>query len=303
MPKHVLLTGAYQYTEEQFRMIEELGWKITFVKNELEQLVIPVDQFEAVVCNGLFLHNDIAGFKNLKMVQATSAGLERFPIEYMEKHRILYYNAKGVYSIPMAEWAVMCVLEIYKNAFGFFRKQQEKRWEKERSLLELTDKKVCIVGYGSVGREISKRLAAFGTKITAVNRTRIEDNIIHKWVPLSCIDEVLPEMDIVILCIALTEETKKLLNADRLGIMKQESTLVNVSRGQVLDEKALIQQLKDGKFRGVALDVFEKEPLPQENALWEIPRVIISPHNSFLGDKVKERMFGMIYKNLKNMKA
>ena len=303
MPKHVLLTGAYQYTEEQFRMIEELGWKITFVKNELEQLVIPVDQFEAVVCNGLFLHNDIAGFKNLKMVQATSAGLERFPIEYMEKHRILYYNAKGVYSIPMAEWAVMCVLEIYKNAFGFFRKQQEKRWEKERSLLELTDKKVCIVGYGSVGREISKRLAAFGTKITAVNRTRIEDNIIHKWVPLSYIDEVLPEMDIVILCIALTEETKKFLNADRLGIMKQESTLINISRGQVLDEKALIQRLKDGKFRGVALDVFEEGPLPQENALWEIPRVIISPHNSFLGDKVKERMFGMIYKNLKNMEA
>lgn len=303
MLRQVLLTGAYRYTEKQFHLIEELGWEITYVENELERLDISVEPFEAVVCNGLFLHNDIADFKNLRMVQATSAGLERLPIRYMEKHHILYYNARGVYSIPMAEWAVMCILEIYKKAPAFFLKQQKKCWEKERSLLELTDRKVCIVGYGSVGREISKRLAAFGTKITAVNRTRIEDNIIHKWVPLSCIDEVLPEMDIVILCIALTEETKKLLNADRLGIMKQESTLVNVSRGQVLDEKALIQQLKDGKFRGVALDVFEKEPLPQENALWEIPRVIISPHNSFLGDKVKERMFGMIYKNLKNMKA
>ena len=303
MLRQVLLTGAYRYTEKQFHLIEELGWKITYVENELERLDISVEPFEAVVCNGLFLHNDIADFKNLRMVQATSAGLERLPIRYMEKHHILYYNARGVYSIPMAEWAVMCILEIYKKAPAFFLKQQKKCWEKERSLLELTDRKVCIVGYGSVGREISKRLAAFGTKITAVNRTRIEDNIIHKWVPLSCIDEVLPEMDIVILCIALTEETKELLNADRLGIMKQESTLVNVSRGQVLDEKALIQQLKDGKFRGVALDVFEEEPLPQENALWEIPRVIISPHNSFLGDKVKERMFGMIYKNLKNMKA
>lgn len=303
MLRQVLLTGAYQYTEKQFHMIEELGWKITYVENELERLDISVDPFEVVVCNGLFLHNDIADFKNLRMVQVTSAGLERLPIRYMEKHHILYYNARGVYSIPMAEWAVMCILEIYKKAPAFFLKQQKKCWEKERSLLELTDRKVCIVGYGSVGREISKRLVAFGTKITAVNRTRIEDNIIHKWVPLSYIDEVLPEMDIVILCIALTEETRKLLNANRLGIMKQESTLVNISRGQVLDEKALIQQLKDGKFRGVALDVFEEEPLPQESALWEIPRVIVSPHNSFLGDKVKERMFGMIYKNLKNMKA
>lgn len=302
MERQVLLTGAYQYTEEQFRMIEKLGWKVTFVKNEREPIGIPAEQFDAVVCNSLFLHNDITKFKNLKMVQATSAGMDRLPIEYMEKHHIIYYNAKGVYSIPMAEWALLSVLEICKNAYGFFEKQQEHRWEKERSLLELTGKKVCIIGYGDVGRETAKRLAAFGTEITAVNRSEVEaDGVISCWLPLSRIDEALSETDIVVLCIALTEETRGLLNEDRLRFMKQGSILVNIARGTLIDEKALISCLKERKFRGVALDVFEKEPLPAESELWEMAGVIISPHNSFVGERIRERMFDLICKNLKRI--
>lgn len=302
MAKQVLLTGAYQYTEEQLCMIEQQGWKVTFVKNELEPIGVPADRFDAVVCNGLFLHNDIAEFKKLKLVQATSAGLDRLPVEYMEKYHIHCYNAKGVYSIPMAEWAVMSILEICKNAQSFFRKQQEHTWEKDRSLLELTDKKVCIIGYGDVGHETANRLAAFGTEITAVNRSRVEeDGVISRWLPLDRLDEALSEADIVILCIALTEETRGLLNADRLRLMKQGSILVNVARGPLIDEKELISCLKEGKLRGAALDVFETEPLPAESELWEMSGVIIGPHNSFVGDKVRERMFSLIYRNLEKM--
>lgn len=302
MEKQALLTGAYQYTEEQLHMIEKMGWKVTFVKNELEPIGVPADQFDAVICNGLFLYNDVAEFKKLKMVQATSTGMDRLPIEYMEKHHIMYYNAKGVYSIPMAEWAVMSILEICKNAHGFFRKQQEHTWGKDRSLLELTGKKVCIIGYGDVGHETAKRLTAFGTEVTAVNRSRVEeDGIISRWLPLDRLTEALSEADIVILCIALTEETRGLLNADRLRLMKQGSILVNVARGALIDEKALTSCLKEGKLRGAALDVFETEPLPAESELWEIPGVIISPHNSFVGDNVSERMFSLIYRNLEKM--
>lgn len=302
MEKRVLLTGACQYTEEQFQRIRDLGWEITYVKNELEPVGIPVDGFDAVVCNGLFLHNDIRNFCNLKLVQATSAGLDRLPVEYMEKHHIHCYNAKGVYSIPMAEWAVMSILQICKNAHCFFRKQQEHRWEKDRTLLELTGKKVCIIGYGDVGHETAKRLAAFGTEITAVNRSRVEeDGVISRWLPLDSLNEALSETDIIILCIALTEETRGLLNADRLRLMKQGSILVNVARGALIDEKALTSCLKEGKLRGAALDVFETEPLSAESELWGMPEVIIGPHNSFVGDKVRERMFSLIYRNLEKM--
>ena len=296
MSRKVLLTGAYQYTDEQIRLIEKLGWQVTFIKNELTVLNIPVEEFEVVVCNGLFLHNDIAKFKSLKMVQATSTGLERLPLQYMEKHNILHYNANGVYSIPMAEWAVMSILQIYKNAYGFFRQQQERTWKKERTLLELTDKKVCIIGYGDVGRETAKRLSAFETEITVVNRSRIEkDDVVSRWLPLRGINEALVEADIVILCIALTKETRGLLDADRRRLMKQGSILVNIARGALIDENTLISCLKAGKFRGVALDVFESEPLSEESELWNSPGVIVTPHNSFVGDKVRNRMFSKIY--------
>lgn len=301
MKKNVLLTGAYSYTREQVDKIEQLGWKTTFIQNELTALDIDVSDFDAVVCNGLFVHNDIEKFYNLKMVQATSAGLERLPIEYMEKHHIMYYNAKGVYSIPMAEWTVMSILQIYKNAYEFFRKQQAQKWEKDRSLLELTDKQVCIIGYGDVGRETAKRLSAFGTEITVVNRSMIKDSIVSRCFLLSGLNEVLAKADIVVLCIALTEETRGLLNADRLQLMKQGSVLVNIARGALIDEKALISCLKNGKFKGVALDVFEKEPLFEKSELWQIPGVIISPHNSFVGELVRKRMFSVIYDNLEKM--
>lgn len=301
MQRKILLTGAYPYSEEQIHRIENLGWEVSFVKDERQTLEVLPEEFEVVVCNGLFLYHDITKFKNLRLVQATSVGVERLPIAYMEKNHISYYNAKGVYSIPMAEWTVMSILEIYKNAYGFFEKQQQKRWEKDRSLLELTDKKVCIIGYGDVGKETAKRLVAFGTEITAVNRSEVKDEFLHQWVPLSRMEKSLREADILILSIAFTEETKNLLNEERLGLLKNDCTLVNVSRGAVLDEKALLRYLKQGKYIGVALDVFEEEPLPEHSELWKIPRVIVSPHNSFVGDKVNDRMFSVIYSNLEKL--
>lgn len=299
---NLLITGAWQNAREYFSQIEEMGNRIQFLQYENEELPCAYEWVEGVVCNGLFMHHPIEKFSKLKYIQLTSAGYDRVPMDYIEEHRITINNAKGVYSIPMAEWALMSVLEICKNAYAFFEKQQNHIWEKDRSLMELTGKKVCIIGYGEVGRKTAKRLAAFGTEITAVNRSRVEkDGVISRWLPLDRLDEALPEADIVILCIALTEETKGLLNTDRLQRMKQGSLLVNVARGALIDEKALIRCLKEEKLRGAALDVFETEPLPEESELWEMPGVIISPHNSFVGDQIRERMFDLICENLKRI--
>lgn len=298
MTRKILLTGAFQYSEEQLEIIENLGWEITFVQNELEEVDFPVDEFEAVVCNGLFLHNDIRKFKKLKLVQATSAGLERLPIKYMEENSISYFNAKGVYSIPMAEWAVMNILMLYKNMPVLFQKQKAHLWEKERNLLELTGKTVVIVGFGDVGQEIAKRIKPFGVKLIVVNRSEVEDALIDKWVPLGQLNQILPEADVVITSIALTKDTKHLLDGEQFSIMKKDSVLVNISRGAVINQKVLIEQLDCGWFRGVALDVFEEEPLSVENPLWDMERVIVTPHNSFVSDKTSGSMFEIIKKNL-----
>ena len=115
----LLLTGAFRYTEEHLSVLKTAGFEITFVQNELEKLTIDCSVFDAVVCNGLFLHNDVRNFTNLKAVQLTSAGYERVPVSLFAQRGIALFNAKGVYNIPMAEWAVLKTLEIYKNSRFF----------------------------------------------------------------------------------------------------------------------------------------------------------------------------------------
>lgn len=298
---NLLVTGAWKNAKEYLNQLEQMGNRVQFLQYEKDDLPCEYNWVEGVICNGLFLHHPIEKFSRLRYVQLTSAGYDRVPMEYIRDRGIEVYNAKGVYSIPMAEWAVMSILEIYKNAYSFYRKKQQKIWEKDHSLLELTDKKVCIIGYGSVGREIAKRLSVFGTIITAVNRSRIEDDLVHKWISLEQIDEALPEADIVILCIALTKETRKLFHRNRFNNMKKGSVLVNISRGELIEEKELLHCIQEGKIRGASLDVFEKEPLSTESELWDEPRVIVNPHNSFVGDKISDRMFKLICKNLKNL--
>lgn len=294
----LLLTGAYKFNENQIEEIKKLGYNLTFIQDERLPISIEVEKIEAVVCNGLFLYNDIRKFTNLKHIQLTSAGLDRVPLDYIKEKKINLYNAKGVYSIPMAEWAVLKILEIYKSS-NFFRVNQENKiWQKKRDLLELTDKVVTIVGCGSVGLEVAKRLKGFGTRIYGVGRRKIESPYIDESFILSELDDVLRKSDIVILSIALTEQTKYLFDKQRLECMKDNAVLVNISRGAVIKEDDLEELIDSGKFMGVALDVMEHEPLSLESKLWNNERVIITPHNSFVSDKTSERLFEVIKKNL-----
>lgn len=299
MTKKLLLTGAYSYSKEQLDKIEQLGWNITFVQNELEALDIDVREFDAVVCNNLFLYNNIKKFENLKIIQLTSAGTEKLPMDYVHKQKIEVFNAKNVYSIPMAEWAIMSILQLYKNAPGFYEKQKKRLWEKDRSLMELDGKNVVIIGYGDVGKEIAKRLKSFGVTIIALNRSKVKDANIDQWVPLGKIDSILGKADIVIVSLALTKETYHLIKQRQFYLMKKDSILVNLSRGDIICENDLINVLEHGWFRGVALDVFSQEPLNSQSPLWNYDRVIITPHNSFVSDRIKERLFTVIINNLK----
>ncbi|RID84732.1 hypothetical protein D1953_12770 [Peribacillus asahii] len=294
----LLLTGAFKYSEEQLNRLKLLGYEIIFVQDERVPLQIDVSDIDAVVCNGLFLYNDINKFKNLKFIQLTSAGLDRVPLDYIKERGIRLFNAKGVYSIPMAEWVILKILEIYKKSRQFYVAQHDHKWEKQRDLLELTDKTAGIIGFGSVGNEIAKRLKAFGVNIIGVGRRQIESDLLDEYYSIDDIDEVLRKSDIMILTIPLTEDTHHLINDHKIEKMKDHSILINVSRGGVIDEVALIEAIQLGKFLGVALDVFEGEPLSKNSPLWGRGNVIVTPHNSFVSDKVNERLFDLGIKNL-----
>jgi phosphoglycerate dehydrogenase-like enzyme len=297
----LLLTGAFNYEESHLDRIRMLGYDVIFVQDERLPLDMDVSEIEGVVCNSLFLYNDIRQFNKLRFIQLTSAGFDRIPLDYIEDQGIDLFNAKGVYSIPMAEWVVLKVLEISKKSREFHHAQINHRWEKQRELLELTDKTASIIGFGSVGEEVAKRLRGFGVKLIGVGRRRLQSPYLEEYFTIDQLNRVLAKSDIVIVVLPYTVETHHLINSNRIANMRDGSILINVSRGGVLEEVALLKAIKKDKFLGVALDVFEEEPLPKESPLWDQKEVFISPHNSFVSDKVRERLFGLIIKNLEKI--
>lgn len=299
--KNILLTGAFQYSEYQKKCIADLGVNVDFIQYEKDAVENP-EKYDVVICNGLFLYNDINKFENLKYIQLTSAGYDRVPMDYIKEKGILIYNARGVYSIPMAEWAVMSALELYKSSRYFFRNQSKKIWQKKRDIRELYNKKVAVIGCGSIGTEIAKRFKVFGCEIIGIDISPIKSEYYDKYVMTDQMETILSYVDIVISSAPLTDETYHMINADRISIMKDDAVLINLSRGGVVDESALIDSLKQNKLYGAALDVFEEEPLREDSELWDFENVIITPHNSFVGDRNNERMFNVIYKNLEAIK-
>ena len=167
-------------------------------------------------------------------------------------------------------------------------------------LLELAGKTVAIIGFGDVGSEVAKRLKAFDVKIIGVGRReKIETLFTDEYCLINEIDEVLRKSDIVILTLPFTEETMNLIDGERIACMKDNSVLINVSRGGIIDEEALIIALQENKFLGVALDVFNEEPLLEDNILWDLENVIITPHNSFVSVNTNEQLlFRLMLKNL-----
>lgn len=294
----LLLTGAFKHTEEQLNTLKSCGFETTYVQNELEELQIDCSRFDAVVCNSLFLHNSVEKFKSLKAVQLTSAGFNRAPVGYLASKGIALYNARGVYSAPMAEWVLLKILEIYKKSKVFFAQQKQKNWEKHRDLLELVNKRVLIIGTGSVGLECAKRLKAFDALVMGADIYQSSSPFIDEFHPMEALADILPLADVVVLTLPLNDKTRGLFSEHLLSIMKDNAVLINASRGAIIDEAALIKKLTDGKFMGVALDVFEEEPLSPDSPLWTMDRVLITPHNSFVSDGNSERMFNLICKNL-----
>lgn len=295
---NLLLTGAFNYSNEQLKKIERLGYKITYVKEERKKIDIDVSTFDVVVCNSLFLYNDIKKFENLKMIQLTSAGLDRVPIEYIQEKNIKLFNARGVYSVPIAEWTILKVLEVYKKSNVFMEQQRNKEWTKQKELRELTNKNIAILGYGGIGNEIAKRFNAFGTNIYAFDIFEPETNYHHKYLNIEKLDEHIGNMDIIILTMPLNKDTKHFMDYHRLKLIKNNSVIVNVSRGEIFIENDLIKHLKKNKDIYAILDVFKEEPLKKENKLWSLKNVIISPHNSYESTENNQRMFSTIYSNL-----
>lgn len=296
----ILLCGACCKNREQVEAIEALGHSVDCQQFENETTACP-EIYDAVICNNLFKYNKPEKFTRLRMIQLMSAGVDEKLSAYADRNGIALRNARGVYSIPIAETVVMQILNICKNNKGFIKNQELHSWEKDRDLVELNGMTALIIGYGDIGKETAKRLKAFGVNITAANRSMKADENIDEVIPLCDICKHAPRFDIVTVSIASCKDTVGLLGKEFFESMKTGGIFVNVSRGNVIDEEALAENVKSGKLRGAAIDVMKNEPLDKNSPLWDLDGLYITPHNSFVSDRVNERMLKTMLDGLQTL--
>ncbi len=234
--------------------------------------------------------------KKLKWVHSTASGVAQLMYPELRDSGIVVTNTRGIFSVPMAEHALGLMLALARNFPDSVRHQDERHWgqqeiwDRPQRLTELNGMLLLIVGFGSIGQELAKRAKAFGMRVCAVNRSgRGEVSMVDKIVPSSQLPQVLPDADYVVVAAPETADTKQLIGGRELARMKEGARLVNVSRGSLLDEDALVKALETGKLRGAALDVTSTEPLPAESPLWKTPNLFITPHTSAVSDRLWPR--------------
>lgn len=297
---NLLITGAWQQASNYISIIEQAGHNVRFLQFEKDELPCDPAWVEGIIGNGIFLSHNIERFINLKYIQLTSAGFDRVPMSYVSEHSIKIHNARGVYSIPMAEFAISGVLQLYKQMSVFHKNQKEHQWIKNRNIREIAGKIVAIIGCGSVGNECAKRFKAFDTTVIGVDIAVRKDINYDCMKHLSELDEVLKYSDIIVITVPLTDDTRGLLNKERFQTLKDDAVIVNIARGPIIQTDALISVLHNERISAV-LDVFEEEPISSDNPLWDMNNVVITPHNSFVGENNGKRLSEVIMSNLESI--
>jgi phosphoglycerate dehydrogenase-like enzyme len=243
---------------------------------------------------------------NLEWVQARNAGAgeqlsQALQVSAEDATRVKVTTSSGVHAGPLAEFAIFGMLAFAKDLPQHQRWQRERHWpEGQTPVGELRDRTLLLVGVGAIGTETARLASAFGMRVLAVKRN-LEGAVPHvdELHPVSELRTLVGRADAIVITLPATDSTRGLLDADTLAAVKPGAVLVNVGRGAVLDEAALVERLQDGTFKGAALDVFTEEPLPQDSPLWGLENVIVTPHDIALVDAEEPRIVDLFIDNLR----
>ncbi len=253
----------------------------------------------AIVMPNFFGDKNIDNYGNLRLIQLLMAGYDNFNLAQAEAKDIIVCNAQDIFSISVAEDAITKILVLNRSVKHYVIAMNNKEWKPIRKEPELTGSVVGILGTGSIGKELASRLKAFNTRILGYGRKQKRvsgyDEIL---IGETGLEYVLKNSDYVIVALPLTEATYHLLDENKLNMMKETALLINVARGDIIDQEALIKALKEKKIRGAGLDVTTPEPLPKDNELWNVDNVFITPHNASSSPYMQDRLTELVKINL-----
>jgi phosphoglycerate dehydrogenase-like enzyme len=268
---------------------------------------LPADTFDRILVRA----------PNLRWVHSATAGVERVLTPASRERGIAITNARGVFSRPIAEYVLLMILAAARRLPQLLELQAERTWQPLESR-ELRDVTVGIVGLGSIGRAVGALATAFGCRVIATRR-RPEAGVeategagdepflgtimLDRVLPPERLGELLAEADFVVLAAPLTADTAGLIGEVAIAQMKPGAWVINVARGELVDEHALVRALRAGRIGGAVLDTFREEPLPAASPLYDFPNVILTPHTSWSSTRVLDRSVGLFCDNLRRYAA
>lgn len=263
----------------------------------------------------------LARAPSLRWVHSATAGVERVLTPASRARGLVITNARGVFSRPIAEYVMLMILAVARRLPQLLELQAERTWQPLEAR-ELRDVTVGIVGLGSIGRAVGALATAFGCRVMATRRrpeagsadaAALPDGapdelplgtlMLDRVLPPERLPELLAESDFVVLAAPLTADTHGLIGDAAIAHLKRGAWVINVARGELVDEHAIGRALRDGRLGGVVLDTFREEPLPPTSTLYDLPNVILTPHTSWSSTRVLDRSVGLFCDNLRRYAA
>ncbi|MBC5799820.1 MAG: D-2-hydroxyacid dehydrogenase [Candidatus Eremiobacteraeota bacterium] len=256
--------------------------------------------------NGDELARTLQAAPHVRFVQGTSAGmgahLRRAALPAALLKRVTFASAAGVHAGMLAEFVFYGLLALRKDARRLERMRRERLW-KHYVMGELFGSTLVVVGFGQVGTAIAQRARAFGMRVIAVGRTATAHSLADESCAVGQLESAFSRSDAVAVTLPLTDTTRGLISAQKLAALGPSAVFINVGRGAVVDQAALVAMLADGRLAGAVLDVCDPEPLPRDHPLWDMENVILSPHTAALSRHENERIVALFCDNLKRLAA
>lgn len=271
-----------------------------------DELDARLGDFDVLVCSGLWRNDLIGKAPRLKLVQSISAGTDQYDKPALQKAGINLASAAGVNARAVSEHAMALILALSRRLPDARDNQHKKYWRGMQSDLalredELGGKTLLIVGLGKIGNRLAHLAKAFDMRVIATRRDPAAGGDAHEVHGLDALKTLLPQADYVALTCPLTPETEKLMNAETLALMKPGAALVNMARGRVCDEPALIAALQSGQLTEAAIDVMVEEPLPETSPLWTLPNVFLTPHTGGETRRYEDNVLDILLQNIEHL--
>lgn len=244
--------------------------------------------------------------RELRWVHSGAAGVGGSLFEEMRASDVRFTNSAGLHAEPLGEHAIGLMLHFSRGLDIAAARQRERTWSHEElagtesPLRELSGLTAGVVGYGGIGSAVGRRARALGMRVVGTRRhpDRVPPEVSGMYGPEG-LDDLLAESDVVVLCLPETASTEALIGGRELALMKPDAVLINVSRGGIVEEEALVSALRSGELRGAGLDVFAREPLPPESPLWDFENVVVTPHSGAVSPRFWDRETELIVENLR----